>query len=354
MAFEISFERIVGHARPKAILRSAIVTGRVAHAYLFHGEAHIGKFAMAMAFAKADLCSTALSSRAASLCCHHCSSCHAVDAGSHPDVYTIQPDGTPIKIEQIRELKNAISYKPLLGSRKWFIIDEADALTPEAANSFLKTLEEPPDHSTLILVTARPQALPPTILSRCQGVRFDRPPQQEVWSWLEKHRQITSDDAKLLTALSMGKVGIAVEADPAVLKAERDRVFEALSNDHLEDLSELFSVPERLATTPDQLLKTLDAVEIYLRDILISQHSPEASLLIHQDIGDRLRQWGRTVSPDQVLETLSLLYLLKRAAPRNLNHALVLETVLLKLRDAVIGVSASGEKLGQEPYRERS
>ncbi len=348
MALETSFETILGHAHPKAVLTAAIASGRIAHAYLFHGESNIGKFLTAMAFTKAALCARVktgqVSGRPALSSCDQCVSCHAVDSGSHPDIQLISPDGAQIKIGQIRELQNSISYKPLIGSRKWFLIDEADAMNPEAANSFLKTLEEPPDHSTLILITARPQALLPTVLSRCQSVRFSPPPPNELSQWLQKRRGIGPKEAQLLATLAMGKIGIAAEADPAVLKEERDRVIHAISKEHLEDLSELFNEPEELAASQEQLYKTLDTIEIWLRDVLIGRHAPEPSLLINQDIPDRISAWGRAVSTDQILETLTLIHLLKRAAPRNLNHALVLETVLLKLRDAVVREPAPGLK----------
>ncbi|MBI3595950.1 MAG: DNA polymerase III subunit delta' [Nitrospirae bacterium] len=351
MSFETAFERIVGHAHAKAVLTAALATDRVAHAYLFHGEAHIGKFLTAMAFAKMGLCPHPKigrsSGRPTLASCGQCPSCLAVDSGSHPDLQIVRPDGVQIKIRQIRDLQNSIVFKPMIGSRKWFLIDEADAMNPEAANGFLKTLEEPPDHSVLILVSARPQALLPTILSRCQAVRFSPPPLQALSPWLQKQRGLGPEEARLLATLSMGRIGIAAEGDPAELKIERDRILGALSKERLEDPADLFSQSDDLAATPEQLDRSLDTIEIWLRDVLIVPHDPDASLLINQDIPEQIMAWGRAVSTDAVLETLTLIHLLKRAAPRNLNHALVLETVLLKLRDAVIGESTTGSKTGE-------
>ncbi|MBI3609676.1 MAG: DNA polymerase III subunit delta' [Nitrospirae bacterium] len=348
MSLETSFEMILGHAHPKAILKAALASGRVAHAYVFHGEAHIGKFMTAVAFAKTGLCADPpfdqSSGRPAPTSCNCCRSCRAIDSGSHPDIRLIRPDGAQIKIDQIREVQDALSYKSLIGTRKWCVIDDADALNPEAANRFLKTLEEPPDHSVLILITARPQALLPTIRSRCHAVRFHPPSQQDLLPWLQKHRAIAPTEAQLLAALSLGRIGIAAEADPAVLRRERDRVLEALAPERLGNPSDLFNEPEDLAATQEQLSKTLDTIEIWLRDVLIGRHLPEPSLLINQDIHDRISAWSRTVSTDQILEALTLIHLLKRAAPRNINHALVLETVLLELRDAVVREPAPGLK----------
>jgi DNA polymerase III subunit delta' len=353
MASELSFEMIVGHGHPKAVLKAAITGGRIAHAYLFHGEARIGKFLTALAFAKTALC-TRIPSGQASVAvnlasCNDCSSCRAVDSGSHPDLHLIQPDGTQIKIGQIRELQNAIAYKPLIGSRKWFLIDEADVMNPEAANSFLKTLEEPPDHSTLILVTARPQALLPTVLSRCQAVRFSPPPLGDLSLWLQKSRGLSPKDSERLATLAMGKIGIAAGADPAALMEERDRILDALTGEHLEDLSVLFNQPEEWADSNEQLNHTMDMIEIWLRDVLVGRHSPEKSFLINRDIPDRVAAWGRAYSTESILEILTLIHLLKRASSRNLNRTLVMETVLLKLRDTVTG--ESGPNSATRPSR---
>jgi len=348
---ETAFDRIVGHAHAKAVLTTALAAERVAHAYLFHGQAHIGKFLTAMAFAKTGLCPHPNIGRAFGrptlASCGGCPSCLAINTGSHPDLHLVRPDGVQIKIGQIRELQNSIVFKPMIGTRKWFLIDEADAMNPEAANCFLKTLEEPPDHSILILISARPQALLPTILSRCQAVRFSPPPLEALSSWLQGRRGLSPEEARLLATLSMGKIGIAAESDPAVLKHERDRILDALSEERLEDPGELFNQSDELASTAEQLVRSLDRVEVWLRDVLIARHDPDLSLLVNQDIPERILDWGRALSTDTVLETLTLIHLLNRAAPRNLNHALVLESVLLKIRDAVIGEAAGGSRPGE-------
>jgi DNA polymerase-3 subunit delta' len=347
---DTAFDRIVGHAHAKAVLTTALAAERVAHAYLFHGEAHIGKFLTAMAFAKMGLCPHPKIGRASGrptlASCGQCPSCLAVDSGSHPDLQAVRPDGVQIKIGQIRDLQNSIVFKPMTGTRKWFLMDEADAMNPEAANCFLKTLEEPPDHSVLILISARPQALLPTILSRCQAVRFSPPPLEALSPWLQKQRGMSPEEARLLATLSMGKIGIAAESDPSTLKNERDRILGALSKECLEDPGALFNQSEELAATAEQLDRSLDMVEVWLRDVLIARHDPDISLLVYQDIPEQISAWSRAVSTDAALETLTLIHLLKRAASRNLNRALVLETVLLKIRDAFIGESAEGSRPG--------
>lgn len=156
----MALEAIEGQARAVELLRRALAGGRVAHAYAFVGPAGSGRTTTALAFAQA-LVGTA-------------------KAGQHPDIHLIvptPPESNPkgaktIRIDAIRQLERRAALKPALAQHKVFILDDADRMTGEAPQSILKTLEEPPARTVLILVLERPRALPATILSRCQIVRF--------------------------------------------------------------------------------------------------------------------------------------------------------------------------------------
>ena len=194
------FSDIVGHDGPKAALQAALRHGRLGHAYLFAGEPSVGKRLTAVRLAQAVNCEheAAVPTDA----CGHCRSCHQIEAHTHPDFLWIEPDTeavTPqIKIEQVREVEQALIYRPLIGRYKVCLVDEADRLTLSAANALLKTLEEPPAHSLFLLVTSRPLALPTTIRSRCQLVRFGPPPQRLVEQILVERRPLSPPVAHLL------------------------------------------------------------------------------------------------------------------------------------------------------------
>ncbi len=153
------FNQIVGHEGPKAILQAAMRHDRVAHAYLFHGEERIGKRFTAMRFAQALNCEEGQDIENPDAC-GLCRSCMQIEAHTHPDFILIEPDrelvNPQIKIEQIRGLEQQIIYRPLIGGFKIVLIDEADRMTIGAANAQLKTLEEPPAHSVIVLTTSRP------------------------------------------------------------------------------------------------------------------------------------------------------------------------------------------------------
>ncbi|WP_080831675.1 DNA polymerase III subunit delta' [Cohnella massiliensis] len=158
---------IPGQHRAKALLRQAIRTGKVAHAYLFAGPSGSGKRAMAEALAQTLLCE-----RQGEDACGECLSCRKVMHGNHPDWHTIVPDGTAVKIEQIRELQRDLSYRSSGAGRKIYKIEGAESMTVQAANSLLKFLEEPPSPVVAILIAPTAQSLLPTILSRSQLIPF--------------------------------------------------------------------------------------------------------------------------------------------------------------------------------------
>jgi DNA polymerase-3 subunit delta' len=166
-----------------ALLQRAVAQDRVAHAYAFVGPSGVGRRLVALALAQACLCPRQG--------CGTCSACRRVAVGHHPDCHVLSP--TPpkenprgvlaIRIEQIRELEHWAALAPLEAARKVFLVDEADRMTLPTAQALLKTLEEPPPRTLLVLVVTNPRVLPPTVLSRCQRVRFGPLGERTPRSW---------------------------------------------------------------------------------------------------------------------------------------------------------------------------
>ena len=168
----MALEALDEQPRAARLLSRALETGRIAHAYAFIGPPGTGRTSAALAFAGALLCAKGG--------CGACRDCRLAAARQHPDLHVIaptppekNPKGTPlIRLDEIHELERKASLRPAMAARKIFILDDAERMTPEGPQAFLKTLEEPPAHTVMILVLPTSRALPATVLSRCQPVRF--------------------------------------------------------------------------------------------------------------------------------------------------------------------------------------
>jgi DNA polymerase-3 subunit delta' len=328
------FQDLIGHHRQKALLRSAIQQERLAHAYLFHGEAAIGKRSMAVLFAQAINCETEAAEPDA---CGTCRSCHQILARTHPDCVFIEPDPEPatpqIKIEQIRQIDQQIIYRPLMAHRKVCLIDDADRMTLSAANALLKTLEEPPDHSLFVLVSSRPLALPTTIWSRCQGVRFAPPPRTEVEAALIRLRQLPAADARFLSMLTQARIGEALTLDVQEVRARQQEFFALTSRQMLRSVAGLLAAAESLAKS-DRAPEALQWLAQWLRDVTLVQVGSETDLLLNSDRLSELREAAQRLDPDALIDLQTRIEGMQRTANRNLNPQLALESVLLDLREA--------------------
>lgn len=204
--------RLCGHGNMVSFLQAAIDDSRIAHAYLFYGQAGLGKHKAAKEFAKALLCDGK-----AAAPCHGCASCSQVEHGSHFDYFELNRLADDkkgkmkkdITVEQVREISGKLRQGSLLGGRKVAIIREADALNANSANALLKTLEEPAANTVIILVSDDIAKLPKTIVSRCQKIKFLPVPARTIESYL-KSLGAAADEAKLLSRISGGIAGKAI------------------------------------------------------------------------------------------------------------------------------------------------
>ncbi|MCX6356417.1 MAG: DNA polymerase III subunit delta' [Candidatus Aureabacteria bacterium] len=191
----MAFRDIKGQGSAVGLLEKSIASGRLAHSYLFHGPEGVGKELAARNFAKVLNCVAPICGDA----CERCENCLRAEKGTHPDLLWLRPEGKVrvIKIDTIREFQHSIAMRPYMGRWKVGIFVDAHTLQhrEEAAHALLKTLEEPPAHTILILVTARPELLLPTIISRCQSVRFSAMPVKDLAPLLEKRHALSEREA---------------------------------------------------------------------------------------------------------------------------------------------------------------
>ncbi|MFO0849183.1 MAG: DNA polymerase III subunit delta' [Gemmataceae bacterium] len=224
----MGWDRIRGHDAARQQLLSAFERGRLAHAYLFAGPPGVGKHLFATELAKALLCE---SPPALLTACDRCPACAQVAAGTHPDFFAARKpeDKHELPVEVMRAFCTQLGLKPARGSRKVGVVEDADEFNEESANCFLKTLEEPPPGSTLILLATTTERQLPTILSRCQVVRFRPLAPADLRAVLADHD--VSDPARVeqLVRLANGSPGQALALADEGVWAFRQALVAALA-----------------------------------------------------------------------------------------------------------------------------
>ena len=203
----MSLHTIIGQEKAVRILSGTLKRGCVPSSVLLSGDSGIGKRLAALNYAKALNCLEPVDFDA----CDHCNSCRKIDVESHPDVTTLLPENDEIKIEVIRQAGEMLSLRPYEGKKKVLIFDDADFMNINAANAFLKTLEEPPSDSVIILISTSPDRLPETIRSRCMHIRF-RPLSDEAFKRVLSLKA-PGKDLNPFSGLIAGRPGIGISKD---------------------------------------------------------------------------------------------------------------------------------------------
>ena len=236
------FAELTGNERVKAAVKRMLVSDRLPGALLFTGEEGIGKKLFALEVARALNCRTPRDEEA----CGVCSSCRRIaklnypqrdDAEEwtqiiwtdHPDVGLVVAPKRVLRVEQMRQIEKEANFRPFEGKARVFLIDEADKLNDASANALLKVLEEPPRTSHLILITARPAMLLPTILSRCQMIRFSPLTPAEIETHLTKNNLVDKKTARLRARAAGGSIGRALSGDLVTFTSQRKAMLKVLN-----------------------------------------------------------------------------------------------------------------------------
>lgn len=336
----MGFNNIIGHEKIISRLKKALEKNEFASAYLFFGDEAIGKRLTAINFAKAMNC---LANAADA--CGACISCQKIEKGIHPDVRIIAPEAEMadaegkgaekksriIKIEQIRAIQGEMAYPPFEGKKRVFIIDNADKMNTESANSLLKTLEEPARNSVIILVSSRPNFLLPTILSRCQQIRFTTAPIETVKSLLME-KGLNSSDADLISASAHGRIGAALNEDAAAIKEKRDEYLMLLSTALNGNIADIFLSVEKYAKDSEKAVEIFEWFYIWLRDVIIFKETGEAKYLTNSGRLDEIKKWSETDTV-KYLEIIKSITDIQRAFSRNINKQLALEKVMMEIKE---------------------
>ncbi|KUK41190.1 MAG: DNA polymerase III, delta prime subunit [Clostridia bacterium 62_21] len=320
------FDEVIGQEQVKTLLARSISADRVAQAYIFYGPPGVGKKTLARAFVRALLCEAPPGEKA----CGRCRSCRLADAGAHPDMHTVVTDGATIGIAEVRRLRQSLRYKPY-GRRHVTLVAPAEALTAEAGNALLKTLEEPTGEAVFLFVAARPEQVLPTIFSRCLRVSLRRLTQEEVAAGLTARLGIEPATARTVAALADGSLGRALE-----LAAGPDRVREtavALAAGAGRD----YRVWEQVAGSRDSLQQHLEMLLLWYRDLMVWQETQAEDLLINADrvaqIKEQAGWYGEGGAAAAVLKVAAA----RQKLMLNANPRLVADVLSLQLGRLRIG-----------------
>src|SRR5262245_35813115 len=284
----------VGHRRLVSLLSRAVARDTVRPALLFAGPQGVGKRRVALAVAEALNCLTPVSDTAFERdACGRCAACRRIARGVHPDVITLEPGETgTIRIEPVRDVIDRAGYRPFEGRRRVVIIDDADSMVPAAQNALLKTLEEPPSASVFVLVSSMPDALLPTVSSRCPRLRFGRLTATEIAEALMRDHRYGEAEARASAAAADGSLGRALEAESRNLadaRAAAQRLLEhaARATDparRLEVAKDLTGKKSTAAAERDDLAVCLRALSSLLRDLGMLSTRADARMLANPDL----------------------------------------------------------------------
>jgi len=349
----VIFPEVLGQERARNVLGRVLHSGRLPHAFLFHGPDGVGKGVVARLLVSSLVCTAPGADGAA---CGACAACSKLGHGNHPDVFMVtrlpkkektgdrggddedddeEPAGGKagdlrpfIVVDQIRELTHHASYAPREAARRVFLIEPADRMRAESQNALLKTLEEPPGQAVLILVASRPHLLLPTVRSRCFQLGFGAMSPEALAAGLAA-RGFEPGEARARAALAEGRPGRAIALDLETLVARRARLLGAMTALAASPraVAEIDAFTEHLVGEGEsELLEGLDLAMALLRDA--ARAASGSRQILHVDVGGEIERLGARLGAQRATALAALVDRLRGDLRLNVNKTLLAETIL--------------------------
>jgi DNA polymerase III subunit delta' len=341
------FNQLIGNDRVKELLGRMLESQRVPGALLFSGEEGIGKKLFALEVARALNCRQPQGVEA----CGVCPSCKRIgkfnfpqseDANDwkniiwtdHGDVGMVVAPKRVLLVDQMRQIEKEANFRPFEGKSRIFLIDEADKLNEPSANALLKVLEEPPPTSHLVLITARPAMLLPTIRSRCQMIRFSPLTPKELEQFLLENKISSPKDVRLRARLARGSIGRALSSDLDGFTVQRDAMLEVLNALVItDDRGQLLRSSEQLneAAYKDEYETRLDVLETLIRDSLALAIGARESQIINADLLSELTEISKRLTTAKAAAWITQIEELREQLIVNINKKIATDSLLLTM-----------------------
>lgn len=354
----MAFSQLIGQERARRMLSKLIASERVGGTYLFHGPEGVGKRTTAVLLGQTLNCTGSRAHEGEP--CGRCPSCLKIMHGNHPDIRYLFPvaaskkggldellhdarwgergprfdRAASISIDGVRELRHEIAYAPFGGGMRVIIVCRAERMTAEAANAFLKMLEEPPPATLFVLTTAWPRTLLATVRSRCQAIPFSRLPSEGIEEALVERFGIDEVAAGASAAMADGSLGRALDIAEGSLEEEREYALD-LMRAAGEGSEETPEVVQRLARQSDrgEVQRMLELLMTIWRDVLLLRVGG-AGELVNSDLEGDLRDLASSRSLDEIMRTIGIIDEAVQAVEGNVNLGLVLSYVVSGLERA--------------------
>lgn len=325
-----TFKDVIGHESIIGHFKSSVERGKVAHAYLIHGEKGTGKKMLAGLFAKTLQCEAGGTDP-----CGRCRSCIQADTGNQPDIIWVTHEKpTVISVDDIREQVNKdIIVRPYSSRYKVYIIPQGELMNPQAQNALLKTMEEPPEYAVILLLTNNIDKMLPTIISRCITLNLRPVRELDMMEYLSRIG-IPAAKAKFCVGFAYGNLGKAVRLATAeeYLEIKRDCT-QILKDINRMEVYELVDAVKRMSKYKLEVSDYIDLMMMWYRDILMLKVSGSPDKLLFKEEYSTLKQQANYISFEGIENVLDAMDKLKIRLEANVNFDIAMELLLLTIKE---------------------
>ena len=327
----MDFEKVLGHEEIVKSLKEIIVDNKEGHAYVFSGPSGVGKNTIAKVFSKALLCTNIINGNP----CGRCVSCKSFESSSNPDFYMTDSSLSSIGVDAIRDIQKRAKVKPYYSQKNVFLIPNADKMTIQAQNCILKTLEDPPGHTVIILTARNYEYFLETIKSRL--VRYNMKPntQSEVYEYIKTHtKENDLSKIKFIASCTGGSIGKALELiNSNDFVSIRDKTINILLEVNKGDFEVAMKYSDFFEKNKQSIDVILEIMLLFYRDLLVIKNNADKGDLINKDKTDVIFSSASDFSIKKLLKNIDCIYRVAHRLNRNVNYNIATNNMLMEIQE---------------------